>query len=82
MTSNTCQVLLHVSPELYGRMAARAAVERFDLHDWVLHTVIGELLRPESELATNRRARTILAAMPSPTFIRPAIERKPHVPHS
>jgi len=80
MTSNTRQVVLRVSPILYGRMEARAEADRFDLHEWVLHTVIGELLRPEAELVSERQTRAILAAM-SPLRT-PAIERKDHAPHS
>ncbi len=56
--TNTPQIVLHVSPDLFRRMEARAAADRFNLHDWVLRTVIGELLRPEAELAADRRART------------------------
>ncbi|MEO5367883.1 MAG: hypothetical protein H7831_16285 [Magnetococcus sp. WYHC-3] len=75
----TRQIVLHISPELIGRMEARAAAEQFDMHEWLLRTVIGELLRPESELITERRARTDIAAL---VFDRPTTERKPHAPHS
>jgi len=81
MPSNTCQVLLHVSPELYGRMTTRAAADRFDLHAWVLRAVIGELLRPETEVASERRTRAALAAMPFPPSARPTHERKSHASH-
>jgi len=79
--TGTCPILLHISPELFGRMAARAAADRFDLHEWVLHTVIGELLRPEAELAANRRARAVIAAMPHRSSVRLTTERKTHAPH-
>ena len=62
--TGTRQIVLHVSPELYGRTQARADADRFDLHEWVLRTVIGELLRPETELADERRTRAAIAALP------------------
>ena len=81
MTSNTCQVVLHVSPELFGRMEARAAADRFDLHAWVLRAVIGELLRPENEVVTERRTRAAIAAMSFSPSARPTTERKSHASH-
>lgn len=76
------QVVLCVSPELYGRMETRAVAERFDLHEWVLRTVIGELLKPEAERATELLARETISAMTFPPAPRPATERnRVHVPH-
>ena len=82
MTSTTRQVVLCVSPILYGRMEARAAAERFDLHAWVLHAVIGELLRPEAALVSERQARAFLAELPLALWPVSATERNPHAPHS
>ena len=50
----TRQIVLNVSPELYGRVKARAAGEKSETCEWVLRTVIGALLKPES--AAERRA--------------------------
>lgn len=65
------RIVLEISPELYGRVETRAAADRFDTAEWVLRTVIGELLRPASEVAAERRAREAL------TTLAPATERKP-----
>ena len=75
----TRQIVLHISPELIGRMEARATADQCDMHEWLLRTVIGELLRPESELAAERRARTDIASL---SFDRPTNERNHHAPHS
>ena len=65
------RIVLNISPELYGRVETRAAADRFDTEEWVLRTVIGELLRPAAEVAAERRAREALARLA------PATERKP-----
>ena len=79
--TGTRPVLLHVSPHLFGQMEARAAADRFNLHEWVLRAVISELLRPEAELAVERRARTAIASMPCSASARPTHERKSHASH-
>ena len=76
--TNTPQVILHVSSELFGRMEARAVADRFDLHEWVLRAVINELLRSETEITTERRARAAIAVLSFPPSARPTNERKPH----
>jgi hypothetical protein len=62
--TGTRRIVLDVSPELFGRMQARAAGERYDTDEWILRTVIGALLKPES--AAERRAREALLALQSP----------------
>lgn len=72
------QVVLCVSPELYARMESRARADRFDLEEWVLRAVIGELLHPEPDLAARRRIRDVLVSLTA----RPATERNfVHAPH-
>ena len=77
---------LEVSPELLERMKARATADKFDLHEWLLRTVIVELLRPEAELVAARRARASVAALQPPpslhTTTQPGTERTPHAAHS
>ena len=72
-------IVLHVSPHLFGQIEARAAADRFDLHEWVLRAVISELLRLQAELVSERQTRAVLAAMPP--LRTPATERKDHAPH-
>jgi len=76
-----CKIVFGVSPELYGRIEARAAADQFDLHEWLLDTVIGELMRPEAELVRKREIRAIHAAMMA-KLRAPATERKPDAPHT
>ena len=78
--TGTPQVTLHVSPELFGRMKLRAAEQRHGVDEWVLRTVIGELLRMENEDV--RRAHETLAARSSLPCARPSTEREIHAPHS
>ena len=84
MTGNHT-IPLEVSPELLERMKARATADKFDLHEWLLRTVIVELLRPEAELVAARRARACMAATMARPFPPPSVqsttERKPHAPH-
>ena len=80
--TGTPQVVLQVSPDLYQRMEARAVADRFDLHEWILRTVISELLRPETELAAERHARAAIAALPFPPLRTTPTEREIHAPHS
>lgn len=75
----TRQVILHVSPVLYGRMELRANQQRHDLHEWLLRAVIGELLRLENE--DTCRAHEARAARSSLPKAHSTIERKPHAPH-
>jgi hypothetical protein len=75
----TRQIVLHISPELIGRMEALAAAEQLDMHEWLLRTVIVELLRPETELAAERRARADIAAL---SIDRTSTERNTHASHS
>ncbi len=78
--TNTRQVVLRVSPVLYGRMELRAREQRHDMHEWVLRAVIGELLRLEND--EPRHAQEALAALASASISRPTNERKPHAAHS
>lgn len=76
----TRQVILHVSPVLYGRMELRANQQRHDLHEWLLRAVIGELLRLENEdTCRTHEARAARSSLP---MAHPATERNPHAPHS
>lgn len=65
----TRRIVLMVSPELFGRIEARAAAEnREDVKDWLLTTVVGALLPPRpveerrvlDELRALRIAREIM----------------------
>jgi len=76
-----CKIVFEVSPELFGRMEARATADQFSLHEWLLDTVIGELMRPETELVRKREIRAIHAAMLAKSLRTPAAERKPDAPH-
>ena len=80
--TGTRPITLHASPELYGRMEARAAADRFDLNEWLLRAVISELMRPEAELAAERHARAAIAALPFPPLRTTPTEREIHAPHS
>jgi len=57
------RIVLDISPELFGRLQARAVGERRDPDEWVLRTVIVALMKRET--ATERRAREALRAMAS-----------------
>jgi len=71
-----------VSPELLGRMKARAVADHYDLHEFLLRTVIKELLRPEGEVLAERSARAVFAALqPHPSLHKPTAERKLHAAH-
>jgi len=51
--NGTCQIVLRVSPELFGRIEARAAEEKSEnVKAWVVATVIGALLPPRPEAET------------------------------
>ena len=76
-----CKIVFEVSPELYGRIEARATADQFTLHEWLLDTVVGELMRPEADLIRKREIRAIHAAMMA-TLRTPATERKPDAPHT
>jgi len=79
----TRQIVLKVSPVLYGRMELRARQQHYDMHEWVLRAVIGELLQLQNEEA--RRAQEALAApsaLPFALWPVSATERNPHASHS
>ena len=80
MTSSTRQVVLRISPILYGRMEARANQQQYDMHEWVLRAVIGELMQLQER--DDRRAREALAASASQPATESAAERKPNAAHS
>lgn len=71
--SDIPRVILHVSPILYGRMQLRAAEQQHGVDEWVLRTVIGELLRLENEEV--QCAHEVLAARSLPPVVPPANER-------
>ena len=77
--TGTRQVILHVRPVLYGRMDLRAREKQYDLHEWVLRAVIGELIRLQNE--DDRRAHEALAAQSALPVARPTNERNTHAPH-
>jgi len=76
----TRQIVLTVSPVLYGRIELRANEQRHDLHEWVLRAVIGELINRQNE--DERCAHEALAAQSISPVARLPNERKPYVPHS
>ena len=80
--TGTRPIVLRLSQELYGRVETRAREERFDTHEWVLRTVIEALLRPESEILADRRARAAVRAMLSRSAEWPTNERSIHAAHS
>lgn len=56
MTANR-RMVLTLSPELYGRIEARAAEGRIEAREWALRAVLAALSRPESKRARERRRR-------------------------
>lgn len=71
MTANR-RIVLTLSPELYGRIEARAAQGRLDAGEWALRAVLAALLRPESKRARDRRSREAGFALLSLLSGRPA----------
>jgi hypothetical protein len=75
MTANR-RIVLTLSPELYGRIEARAAVGRLDAREWALRAVLAALTRPESKRARERRSReagfALLSLLSGSTSSRPA----------
>jgi len=53
----TRRIVLTLSPELYGRLEARAAEGRMASREWVLRALLAALSRPESKQARERRSR-------------------------
>ena len=55
----TCQVVLRISPILYGRMELRAKQQRHKLHEWALRVLLAELVRLENEEASLSRENLV-----------------------
>ena len=51
------RLVLSLSPDLYGRLEARAAEGRLDAREWALRALLAALTRPESKAARERRSR-------------------------
>ena len=63
------RIVLEVSPELFGRIEARAMAERrTDVTEWVMWTVIGATLPPPDE-ESRRLLAALRAASSSPTTV-------------
>ena len=76
----TRQIVLNVSPVLYGRMELRARENQHDMHEWVLRAVIDELIRRQNE--DECRAQETLVAQSSLPVAQLTNERETHAPHS
>jgi len=51
------RIVLTLSPELYGRLEARAAEGRLDGREWAQRVLLAALSAPESKAARERRSR-------------------------
>jgi hypothetical protein len=84
-----CRLVLTLNPELYARLEARAAEGRLDAREWARRALLGELRRPQSKAAQDRRRRqagfellSLLAgATPSSPAAGPVTEGGTHGPH-
>ena len=76
------RIVLTMSPQLYGRIEARAAAGRLDAREWALRAVLAALTRPESKRARERRSREAGFALLSLLSGRPAGERGSDAAHS
>ena len=70
------RIVLTLSPELYGRLEARAAEARLNEREWARRALLVALTRPESKQARERRSREAGFALLSLLAGHPAGERK------
>lgn len=74
MTTTPHRIVLTLSPELYGRLEARAAEGRLDAHAWARRALLAALTRPESKAVRDRRSREAGFALLSLLAGRPAAQ--------
>ena len=77
----TRRIVLNISPELYGRLEARAAEGRLDAHEWARRVLQTAILRPESKAARERRRRAADFALLSLLSGQPAGEGRHDAAH-